>query len=113
MCDAPPLAAAKKWYSEVVQRAYQGIDNGLELIHIQPRLAKVVEGVGYGHWDSNIDLLWPMGGKVPLSILGMPFVNGKKIWGTSGMVVVAQLLEVQCSMQHMYAQSPAVTHRYL
>jgi hypothetical protein len=53
-----------------------------------------VDGLGFGHWNSSIDVLWPLGGTVQLSVVGMPIVNGKRSWDTSAIAVVAQLSEI-------------------
>jgi hypothetical protein len=53
-----------------------------------------INGLGFGHWTDNITVKWPLGGKVPLSLVGMPLVNDRRIWDTSTISVVGKVSRV-------------------
>jgi hypothetical protein len=53
-----------------------------------------IAGLGFGHWTDNITVKWPLGGKVPLSLVGMPLVNDRRIWDTSTISVVGKVSRV-------------------
>uniref|UniRef100_A0A383WMB1 Uncharacterized protein n=1 Tax=Tetradesmus obliquus TaxID=3088 RepID=A0A383WMB1_TETOB len=52
------------------------------------------EGLGFGSWTDDITVQWPLGGKVPLSVIGVPLLNGRMIWDTKPIAVVGCVSKV-------------------
>lgn len=51
------------------------------------------EGLGFGSWTDDITVQWPLGGKVPLSVI-VPLVKGRMIWETKPIAVVGRVSKV-------------------